>query len=556
MIDAVDRGLAFRRQAGDDQRDGGAQIRRHDRRALQLADALDDCRLARQRDVCAEPGKLLHMHEAVLEDGLGDARLAFGHRHQAHELGLQIGREAGERLGGHVHRRDARAVAPDADAGIGRRDLGAGPAHHVERGLQEVWLRAFEQHVAAGHGDRHGVGAGLDAVGNDADIGARKLVHALYGDGGRAGAVDLRAHGDQAIGEVDDLGLARRVFQHGLAARQGRGHHQYMGGADRHFREHVAVAAQPVLRRRHDIAGVHVDLGAQLLQAVDEEIDRARADGATARQRDLGHAHAGEQRTDDPEGGAHLGDEFVGRGGVDDVGGGEVDGARIAAGAVLMAALAVDGIIDAMVAEDADELLDIGQMRHVLQRQRLRRQQRGDHQRQRRVLGPGNRNGARQLVAADDPDSIHEKVPAGDAPAFNRLSRHSPSRRRRAVQGTVFYPCSRPVQSSFRSRAAARPSGLASAAPARRERAWALRFIRLARNASASRALRSSAGLSCGSFLPFIRSFSTPEAASSIAKNMAPPCPRTGFHRLPQTPCACRSNMAEAPPSQAAVAQW
>ena len=40
--------------------------------------------------------------------------------------------------------------------------------NHVERGLQQVGPRAFEHDVAAGHGDRHGIGAGLDAVGDDA----------------------------------------------------------------------------------------------------------------------------------------------------------------------------------------------------------------------------------------------------------------------------------------------------------------------------------------------------------------------------------------------------
>ena len=84
-------------------------------------DALDDRRLAGKRDVGAEAGQLLHMHEAVLEDRLGDLRLAVRHGHQAHELRLQVGREARERLGRDVDRRDAVAVAPDADAAIRRR---------------------------------------------------------------------------------------------------------------------------------------------------------------------------------------------------------------------------------------------------------------------------------------------------------------------------------------------------------------------------------------------------------------------------------------------------
>ena len=47
-------------------------------------------------------------------------------RHQRHELRLQIGREARERRGRHVDRREADAVARDADAVVGRVDRRAG----------------------------------------------------------------------------------------------------------------------------------------------------------------------------------------------------------------------------------------------------------------------------------------------------------------------------------------------------------------------------------------------------------------------------------------------
>ena len=74
VIDAVDHRFAFGRQRGDHQRDRGAQIGRHHRRAAQLLDALDDRRVAVEPDVRAEPRQFLHVHEAVLEDRLGDAR--------------------------------------------------------------------------------------------------------------------------------------------------------------------------------------------------------------------------------------------------------------------------------------------------------------------------------------------------------------------------------------------------------------------------------------------------------------------------------------------------
>jgi hypothetical protein len=63
-----------------------------------------------------------------------------------------------------------------------------------------------------------------------------------------------------------------------------------------------------------------------------------------------------------------------------------------------------------MIAENADQLLDIGEMRHVFERQRIVGQQGGDHQRQRCVLGAGDGNDAVELVAADDFDAIHEPL--------------------------------------------------------------------------------------------------------------------------------------------------
>src|SRR5499433_4022297 len=74
VIDAVDDGLALGRQRGDDERDRSAQIGGHHRRALERAYTLDGGAFAVELDVGAEPHQLLHVHETVLEDGLGDAR--------------------------------------------------------------------------------------------------------------------------------------------------------------------------------------------------------------------------------------------------------------------------------------------------------------------------------------------------------------------------------------------------------------------------------------------------------------------------------------------------
>ena len=76
-----------------------------------------------------------------------------------------------------------------------------------------------------------------------------------------AGAADLRAHRDQESREVDDLGLARGVFDDGLAFGERRGHHQVFGAGDGHGFEHQPRAAQP-LGARADVAVLDLDVGA------------------------------------------------------------------------------------------------------------------------------------------------------------------------------------------------------------------------------------------------------------------------------------------------------
>ena len=97
-----------------------------------------------------------------------------------------------------------------------------------------------------------------------------------------------------------------------------------MGAADRDLGKDDVAAAQAFLRARDHIAAFDLDLGAERLQRHDQEIDRPRADGAAAGHRHLGLAHARQQRRHHPEARPHLGDQLVGRGGVDDVLGGDV----------------------------------------------------------------------------------------------------------------------------------------------------------------------------------------------------------------------------------------
>src|SRR5258708_3076595 len=106
VIDAIDDRLPFRRNTRDDERNRGAQVGRHHRRAAQALDAADYGRVALELDLRAEAGELLHVHETVLEDRLLDARDALRAGHQRHELRLQVGRESRERRRRDIDRAD------------------------------------------------------------------------------------------------------------------------------------------------------------------------------------------------------------------------------------------------------------------------------------------------------------------------------------------------------------------------------------------------------------------------------------------------------------------
>ena len=98
--------------------------------------------------------------------------------------------------------------------------------------------RVLDAHMAAG--DRAGdqVGAALDAVGQHLVARPVQALDALDDDLVGAGALDLRAHRDQEIGQVDDLGLARGVLEHRLAVGQRRRHHQVLRAGDGDGLEH------------------------------------------------------------------------------------------------------------------------------------------------------------------------------------------------------------------------------------------------------------------------------------------------------------------------------
>ena len=125
---------------------------------------------------------------------------------------------------------------------------------------------------------------GLDAVRHDRVRRAVQPLDALDHDAVGAGARDPRAHRDRGNGEVDDLGLARGVLEHGRAVGEHRRHHEVLGA--RHGDESNTNRAplQPA-RARVDVAVLEIDLGAHRLQALDVLVHGPQADRAAAGQR-------------------------------------------------------------------------------------------------------------------------------------------------------------------------------------------------------------------------------------------------------------------------------
>ena len=189
------------------------------------------------------------------------------------------------------------------------------------------------------------------------------------------------------------------------------------------------LPSDQTLRRLGDrVTRIDLDLGPELLERHQQQVDRPGADRAAARQRDARRAHARQQRRDHPEARAHLRHHFIGCGRVDDGAGAQMR--RLARAGLLADALAVDRIVNALIAKDVGELGDVGETRQVFQGQRLIGEKRCDHQRQRGILRPGNRDRAVQRRAAANLYAIHPRSLCSNPP-----SRRSPPATPRQSRG-------------------------------------------------------------------------------------------------------------------------
>ena len=397
MVDAVDQGFALGHQRGDHQAGGGTQVGGHHRSALERRHAGDDGGVAFDQDLRAHAVHLVDVHEAVLEHRLDDGAGALGDGVEGNELGLHVGREGRVRRGAHVDGLGTLALHVQLDPVRTGGDLGAGFLQLGQHGLEDGRIGIFQLDPATGGGRGYQVGAGLDTVGHHAVTTATEALDAVDDDGVGTGAADLAAHGIDEVGQVDHFRLTRGVFQHGAALGQGGSHHDVLGTGHTDDIEEEVRAAQAAFRRLGlDIATFHVDLGAHGLETADVQVDRTRADGATAGQRHFGLTETGDHRAEYQDRGAHGLDQLVRR----DQG---LDGAGIDFDRELL----VDDRLHAHAAEQLDHGGDVVQVRQVAHGDRGIGQQGGGEDRQRGVLRAGNTDFAVEADTAGDDQFVH-----------------------------------------------------------------------------------------------------------------------------------------------------
>ena len=271
-------------------------------------------------------------------------------------------------------------------------------------------MRAEDLKMTAGDRGGDGVGAGLDAVGDQIVAGAMQRIHPLHQNPMRADALNARSHRGEAVGEVGDFGIARRVQDFAFTPRQHRRHQRGLGRADRRRRQHDTVAAQSaVFGPRLNVTGLDIDLGAERLQRLEMQVDRPRADRAAAGQRHPRRTEPCQQRRQHQNAGAHAADEVVGR--LRALGSGRVQHQH-SAGTVVGD--------HAELAHQREHGGDVGHARNIAQLQRFGAEQRRGNLRQRRVLRAADLDRAFNASAAANDQPVHVVSPAGDALGIRR----------------------------------------------------------------------------------------------------------------------------------------
>ena len=220
----------------------------------------------------------------------------------------------------------------------------------------------------------------------------------LNSDGRGAVAFNLRAHLAQAVCQIDDLGFARRVLDHGRALGQSCRHQRVFSGANRYYREIDDAALQTTGRFSKDVAIAQIKLCAHRLECLQVQVDRARPNRTATGQRNDSMTVARQHRAKHQNRRAHLANDVVFRLVIRNV---------VARHCQNLTVLQRRHLGPQRL-QQRRHCTDVGQARRVGQRQRLFRQERGRHQRQTRIFRPGNGDLPVQRAIACHNDRIHQ----------------------------------------------------------------------------------------------------------------------------------------------------
>ena len=272
-------------------------------------------------------------------------------------------------------------------------EFGKGAGNEVE-----VMREGFgHAHFATGNGAEGEESDDLVVVAADGDGRAVEFFYAGDFEAGGAEAGDFCAHRDECGAEVLHVRLAGGVHECGAAFCEGGGHRKIFRDRDRHVVEPVAGAPKAGGQSDDEWVAL-VDRGTEGAEDIEMGVDLAHAERAALGVGvDCDLAQTVQQRRVQQDRGAHVLREFV-------VGEGVAKRGVVHAHDALVA---VPLDLRTLGAEERDELVEVGDVRDIFQRDGLIGEQRGAEDGQHGVLVAGGRDGAGEGLAAVDDEVGH-----------------------------------------------------------------------------------------------------------------------------------------------------
>ena len=200
MVHPRDHGLAVGRQASQHQARGAPQVGGHHGRAVESGHTPHDDRGTNAVEHGPHAFELRGVVEPLGINLLGDHAVAVGQGQHRQELGLEIGGEAGPRLGCHFNRflapvrGDAHGAAQQVFPVVKEFKPNPNPLQHIFHAQQGILRIVAQFHPATSNRGGDGIGARNDAVGHHAVGATMQTFDAIDHQPRRTFAGDLCAH--------------------------------------------------------------------------------------------------------------------------------------------------------------------------------------------------------------------------------------------------------------------------------------------------------------------------------------------------------------------------